>query len=64
MDKKKWLGMFATLMGVLATVLGAIQMIGRIRLVDILFLFFGGFGCGAGLVRMIFDYKLKGQKNQ
>jgi hypothetical protein len=57
MDKKKWLGLFASLMGILATVMGAVQMIGRVRLVDILFLFFGGFGCGAGLVKVIFDFK-------
>ncbi len=57
MDKKKWLGIFATLLGVLATVMGVVQMIGRIRLVDILFLFFGGFGCGAGLLKTIIDLK-------
>lgn len=57
MDKKKWLGIFATLLGILATVLGAIQMVGRIRLVDILLLFFGGFGAGAGMVRLILNLK-------
>jgi len=63
MNKKKWLGIFATLMGILATVMGVILMTGRVRLVDILFLFFGGFGCGAGMVRLIIDLKKTQQQN-
>jgi len=61
---KKWLGILATLLGIFATVMGVILMSGRVRLVDILFLFFGGFGCGAGLVRLIFDLRKPSIRNK
>jgi hypothetical protein len=54
---KKRLGIIAALIGTLAAVSGAIQMIGTIRVVDILLLFFGGFGAGAGLVKAVSQYR-------
>ena len=54
---RKRLGLIGAVLGILVAVLGAYQMIGVIRTVDILTLFFGGFGAGAGLVKMILDYR-------
>jgi hypothetical protein len=54
---RKRLGLIGAIIGILVAVLGAYQMIGIIRTVDILTLFFGGFGAGAGLVKMILDYR-------
>ncbi|MCX6122749.1 MAG: hypothetical protein NTX44_14150 [Ignavibacteriales bacterium] len=55
----KRLSLIAAVIGVLAAILGVIQMIDRIRVVDILLLFFGGFGAGAGLIKAIMDYRMK-----
>lgn len=63
MEKKKWLGAMATIAGILATVMGAVQLIGQVRLVDILLLYFGGIGSGAGLVKLILDLKKPAVKN-
>ena len=54
---RKRLGLIGAVLGILVAVLGAYQMIGIIRTVDILTLFFGGFGAGAGLIKMILDYR-------
>ena len=54
---RKRLGLIGAIIGILVAVLGAYQMIGIIRTVDILTLFFGGFGAGAGLIKMILDYR-------
>ena len=54
---RKRLGFIGAIIGILVAVLGAYQMIGIIRTVDILTLFFGGFGAGAGLIKMILDYR-------
>ena len=43
----------ATVLSVVIALLGALAMVDRVRLVDILALFFGGFGAGAGLVASI-----------
>jgi len=53
----------ATIAGILATVMGAVQLIGQVRLVDILLLYFGGIGSGAGLVKLILDLKKPAVKN-
>jgi len=63
LEKKKWLGAMATIAGILATVMGAVQLIGQVRLVDILLLYFGGIGSGAGLVKLILDLKKPAVKN-
>lgn len=55
----KRLSLIAAVIGLLAALLGVIQMIDRIRVVDILLLFFGGFGAGAGLIKAIMDYRIK-----
>jgi hypothetical protein len=45
------------MLGIFVAVIGAYQMIGKIRVVDIITLFFGGFGAGVGLVKTILDYR-------
>ena len=55
----KRLSLIAAVIGILAALLGVIQMIDRIRVVDILLLFFGGFGAGAGLIKAIMEYRIK-----
>ena len=55
----KRLSLIAAVVGLLAALLGVIQMIDRIRVVDVLLLFFGGFGAGAGLIKAIMDYRMK-----
>jgi hypothetical protein len=55
--KKKQLGIVVTVLWIVATGIGMLQMTGRVRLVDILALFFGGLGCGAGLVKTIVDLR-------
>jgi hypothetical protein len=56
---RKRFGLIGTILGILVAVIGAYQMIGKIRTVDIITLFFGGFGTGVGMVKMILDYKKK-----
>jgi hypothetical protein len=51
------LGIIGTMLGIFVAVIGAYQMIGTIRAVDIITLFFGGFGAGVGLVKTISDYR-------
>jgi len=53
------LGFIGAIIGILVAVIGAYQMIGIIRTVDIITLFFGGFGAGAGMVKMILDFRKK-----
>jgi hypothetical protein len=45
------------LLCVIAAFLNALQLTGRIRLVDILTLFFGGFGAGVGIVKTVMDFR-------
>lgn len=47
------LTMLATLVSTAIALLGALALIDRVRLVDVLALFFGGFGAGAGLAASI-----------
>jgi hypothetical protein len=53
---KKRIGLISTILGLAVAVLGAVEMIDRLRLVDILTLFFGGFGAGAGMVKAVIDH--------
>ena len=50
---KKLLQMFGTILAVVMALVGALSNAGRIRFVDILLLFVGGFGAGAGMMNMI-----------
>jgi hypothetical protein len=54
---KKRIGLISTILGLAVALLGAVQMADRQRLVDILTLFFGGFGAGAGLVKAVIDIR-------
>jgi hypothetical protein len=54
---RKRLGIIGTMLGIFVAVIGAYQMIGNIRTVDIIILFFGGFGAGVGTVKTILDYR-------
>lgn len=56
---RKRLSLIGTIIGILVAVIGAYRMIGNIRTVDIITLFFGGFGAGAGMVKTILDYRKK-----
>ena len=49
------LTVFATILSTGLALLGALAMRDHVRLVDILALFFGGFGAGAGLVASVFQ---------
>jgi dolichyl-phosphate-mannose--protein O-mannosyl transferase len=54
---RKRLSLIAAILGIFIAIFGAYQMIGRIRIVDIITLFFGGFGAGAGMIKMISDFR-------
>ena len=54
---RKRLDIIGTMLGIFVAVIGAYQMIGKIRAVDIITLFFGGIGAGVGLVKTILDYR-------
>jgi hypothetical protein len=54
---RKRLEFIGTILAIFIAFFGAYQMIGNIRTVDILTLFFGGFGAGAGMVKLILDYR-------
>ena len=54
---RKRLDIIGTMLGIFVAVIGAYQMIGKIRVVDIITLFFGGIGAGVGLVKTILDYR-------
>ncbi|RPI06293.1 MAG: hypothetical protein EHM64_03550 [Ignavibacteriae bacterium] len=60
---QKRLGLVGSILGIVVAFFGAYQMIGRIRTVDILTLFFGGFGAGAGMIKMILDYRKERNRN-
>ena len=47
------LTLFATIASTAIALLGALAMVDRVRVVDVLALFFGGFGAGAGLVASV-----------
>jgi hypothetical protein len=54
---RKYLGFITTVLSLFVAVLVVPQMMNRVRLVDILTLFFGGFGVGVGLVKTIIDLR-------
>jgi hypothetical protein len=54
---RKRLDLIGTILAIFIAFFGAYQMIGNIRTVDIITLFFGGFGAGAGMVKLILDYR-------
>ena len=54
---RKRLDFIGTILAIFIAFFGAYQMIGNIRTVDILTLFFGGFGAGAGMIKLIMDYR-------
>ena len=54
---RKRLDIIGTMLGIFVAVIGAYQMIGKIRVVDIITLFFGGIGAGVGFVKTILDYR-------
>jgi hypothetical protein len=54
---RKRLDIIGTMLGIFVAVIGAYQMISKIRVVDIITLFFGGIGAGVGLVKTILDYR-------
>jgi hypothetical protein len=54
---RKRLDLIGTALAIFIAFFGAYQMIGNIRTVDIIILFFGGFGAGAGMVKLILDYR-------
>jgi hypothetical membrane protein len=57
--KKKRLPLIFLIIMILSGLLNALTVADRIRLVDILVLFFTGFGAGAGLVKAIIDFRLE-----
>ena len=54
---RKRLDLMGTALAIFIAFFGAYQMIGKIRTVDIIILFFGGFGAGVGLLKTILDYR-------
>jgi len=55
---KKYSPLIFSFIMILAGFLNVLTLVDRIRLVDILLLFFSGFGAGAGLVKTIIDVRL------
>ena len=55
---KKYSPLIFSFIMILSGFLNVLALIDRIRLVDILLLFFSGFGAGAGLVKTIIDVRL------
>ncbi|HMC83641.1 MAG TPA: hypothetical protein VKL61_10465 [Candidatus Polarisedimenticolia bacterium] len=53
MPRKSFLPIFAALFSAAVALLSAWRLQGRVRSVDIVALFFGGFGAGAGVMRAI-----------
>ena len=47
------LPLFSTILGAAVTLVSAITMQDHVRLVEIIGLFFGGFGSGAGVAQMV-----------
>ncbi len=55
--KKKYIPLSISIVMILLAFSNALIDAGQIRLVDILILFFTGFGAGAGLVKTIIDFR-------
>ena len=54
---KKRIGLIGAAAGLAVGLLSALQMVDRVRLVDIVTLFAGGMGAGVGLVKAVTDYR-------
>ena len=54
---KKYLGIITAMLSLFVALLVIPQMMNRVRLVDILTLFFGGLGVGVGMVTTIIDLR-------
>jgi hypothetical protein len=55
--KKKRMPLIFSMIMILAGFLNALSVVDRIRLVNILTLFFTGFGAGAGFVKTVIDFR-------
>jgi hypothetical protein len=55
---KKYSPLIFSFIMILSGFLNVLTLVDRIRLVDILLLFFSGFGAGAGMVKTIMDVRL------
>ena len=47
------LAVFAAILGAVVSLVSALAMLDHVRLVEILGLFFGGFGSGAGVAQLV-----------
>ena len=56
---KKYAPLVFSIIMILSGLLSTLSLVDRIRLVDILVLFFSGVGAGAGLVKTVVDVRLK-----
>ena len=56
---KKYAPLVFSIIMILSGLLSTLSLVDRIRLVDILVLFFSGVGAGAGLVKTVTDGRLK-----
>jgi len=54
---RKYLGFITAVLSLFVAFLVVPQMMNRVRLVDILTLFFGGVGVGVGMVKTIIDLR-------
>lgn len=59
---KKRIGLIGGLAGLAVSLLSALQMIDRVRLVDIVMLFAGGMSAGVGLVKAVIDHRKAGER--
>jgi hypothetical protein len=55
--KKKHISLIFSIIMIISGFLNALTVADRVRLVDILLLFFTGFGAGAGLVKTVLDFR-------
>ena len=55
--KKKHIPLIFSIIVIVAGIFNALALMDRVRLVDILTLFFTGFGAGAGLVKTVLDFR-------
>jgi hypothetical protein len=63
--KKKHIPLIFSIVMIVTGFLNALTVVDRIRLVDILVLFFSGFGAGVGFVKAILDFRAEQKiKNQ
>ncbi len=60
---RKRIILIATVASALAAVFSALQIMDRIRLVEVITVFVGAFGAGAGTVKAIIDFRQEGKLN-